>query len=188
MSLSWKKLLPAIACLTLPSLAFAGSESGFYIGGSLTQTSIDYDQSYTVDFDDVSFEDEDNGYKIFGGYNFGLLPLLDIAVELGYVDFGSYEAKVADVTSSQELSALTGSALIGTTLGPVGLFAKAGLVDWSADYRSDVLNDKDSGTDPAYGIGAKVQLGSVAVRAEYEMFDLNTIDIDMISVGLSYTF
>jgi outer membrane immunogenic protein len=28
-----------------------------------------------------NFDDDDIGFKIFGGYNFGFIPLLDLAVE-----------------------------------------------------------------------------------------------------------
>ena len=41
----------------------------------------------------------------------------------------------------------------------------------------------------AYGAGAQFRIWSISVRAEYEAFDLGDIDdLNMISVGLTYTF
>jgi hypothetical protein len=46
----------------------------------------------------------------------------------------------------------------------------------------------DSGTDPAYGIGARLKFGSFEVRAEYEYFDVSISSVDMISASAVWTF
>ena len=78
------KKLTHIGCgavlLFLSSLAWAGSESGLYLGGSLGSADLD------VSSPTVNFNDDDTGYKIFAGYNFGLIPLIDLAIEGSYVD------------------------------------------------------------------------------------------------------
>ena len=51
-------------------------------------------------------------------------------------------------------------------MGPVGLFAKAGAMKWDLEGTGGF---SDSGTDPAYGIGAKFSLLSFQIRAEYEV-------------------
>jgi hypothetical protein len=75
----------------------------------------------------------------------------------------------------------------------VDLFAKVGLVSWDADIRAafeDIVDrDSDSGTDPTFGLGVALRLGSFAVRAEGELFDVDgTDDLYMVSVGATYTF
>ena len=181
-------LLIAAAC-GMSSVASAGSDSGIYIGGSVGTAEVDYSDD-DPDFGnfDIDFSDDDNAYKVFAGYNFGLVPMLNLAVEASYINFGKYEDEIANVKSKVELDAVTLSGLVGFNLGPVGLFGKAGVVNWDGDFKSPFGNASESGTDPAYGVGAKVQIGSFAVRAEYEMFDLDNFDVDYYSIGASYTF
>ncbi len=183
------RITPALAALTLATLpltAMAGKDSGFYIGGSLGNASLDYSESHSAG--DIDFDDDDTAYKVFAGYNFGLVPLIDIAAEVSYVDFGKHEGEVANITNNKlEVEAWTAVGLVGFNLGPIGVFGKMGLATWDGDI-SGPLNGSDDGTDPLYGLGAKLQLGSLAVRAEYELFDLDKIDIDYFSVGASYTF
>jgi outer membrane immunogenic protein len=184
-----KKLIAAPLFFILGSLSvasWAGSESGLYIGGSIGQSSVeadfgDNDGSFTLD-------DDDNGYKIFFGYNFGVLPLLDLGIEADYRDYGTFGGRNAEISvDSAELFGV-----IGLTLGPVGLFGKVGYSDTSLDATFDDfdnfnLSDADSAT--AYGVGAKMSFGSFGLRAEYEVLDLDEVDdLNMISIGASYTF
>ncbi len=39
-----------------------------------------------------------------------------------------------------------------------------------------------------YGIGIAFGLGGVQVRGEYEVFEIDDADVDMISIGFSYLF
>ncbi|WP_041522763.1 outer membrane beta-barrel protein [Gilvimarinus agarilyticus] len=187
-----KKLLCtllATGALSATAFSHAGTESGLYLGGSLGNAEIDYDASFS-DFDDIDFKDDDTAYKIFGGYNFGVLPLLDLAVEGGYVDFGTQEQFLNDALGNQktEVTGWTASGLVGVDLGPVGLFGKAGVITWDGDISNFEFDTSDSGTDAAYGIGAKIQLGSFAVRAEYEIFELDDADMTFYSIGGVVTF
>lgn len=159
----------------------AGAESGFYLGGSLGSANLDFS---TVD---VNFDDDDTAYKIFAGYNFGIIPLIDIAIEGSYVDFGEASSvQIGDTNVG--VTGWDAFGLAGFKLGPIGLFGKVGFIAW--DSESDVLQDQlnDSGSDPAYGIGARFQIGSLSVRAEYEWFDIDIADIEYVSVGASWTF
>lgn len=168
------------AACSITGAAFAGNDSGFYVGGSVGNTDFDYSSNA------VSFDDDDTAYKVFGGYNFGLVPFLDVAAEISYIDFGS--ASVRSGEYSTDLDAATAAAIAGFNLGPVGLFGKAGIADWNSDLRIAEIKDSDSGTDAFYGLGAKVQFGSIAVRAEYERFDLDDYNLNLYTVGASYTF
>ena len=181
------KIALAIIAATASGSTFAGSDSGIYVGGSIGTAALDY--KISDGGDTLKFDDDDTGYKIFAGYNFGLVPMVNIAAEVAYIDFGSQEGKINNITGNKlEANGMTLSGLVGVDMGPVGLFAKAGYFSWDADVKTIVGNDSDSGSDPAYGLGAKFQLGSIALRAEYEAFQLDDADIDYFSVGASYTF
>ncbi|WP_455220224.1 outer membrane beta-barrel protein [Kaarinaea lacus] len=166
--------------------AVAGSDSGFYLGGSIGQSTIK-GTGQDPTSGDFTFNEQDAGYKIFAGYNFGIIPLIDLAVEGSYVDFGNPSTSIPGV-GSVELG-LTGWDAFGLgalTFGPFSVFGKMGLISWDSDSS---LGGSDSGSDPAYGLGAKFILGSLAIRAEYEYFDINELsDLYMLSAGVSWTF
>jgi len=180
--MSFKKVKILFVCLTgfflgIPTAAIAGAESGFYIGlgaGDSTVKSGDYSES-------------DTAYKVLGGYNIGFIPLVDFAVEASYVHFGN----PANTTTSVEVTGLNAFGLAGLSFGPFGIFAKAGVIDWGMDTTEGTVTNSESGTDPAYGVGARLAFGSFSVRAEYELYDLNSdvdVDVEMVSVSAIYTF
>ena len=180
-----------LAGLLLP--AAASADSGFYLGGSVGTAGTE------LQFEDgVEFDEDDFAWKGFAGFNFDL-PVIDLAVEGGYVNFGSPGGTVnvpgagsADV--DLDVDALSGFGLLGVDLGPIGVFAKAGVISWDAQSTIEGFgSDDESGTDPAYGVGARFSLGSVEIRVEYEAFDLDvdgidSTDLSMVSAGLVWTF
>lgn len=180
------KQLTLAALLTLSlgatQAAYAGNDSGFYLGGSIGNSSADESS------DGAALDDSDTGYKVFGGYNFGLVPLVDLALEASYLDFGTQTGDVIGEKFDVSSTGLMASALVGLNFGPFGMFAKAGVLDWESDVKVLGFGDTVSGTDPAYGVGAKFQLGSFQLRAEYEVLDLDGLDMDFYSVGAAYTF
>jgi len=165
----------------------AAADSGAYLGGSVGQAGPD------IEFEDGDFDDDATAWKVFGGYNFDI-TLLNLAVEGAYVDFGSPSDRIAGIDVDLEADAFTGFGVVGLDLGIFGLFAKAGLAYWDAEARAPGgVGGSDSGTDPAYGVGARVTLGSVEIRAEYEYFDIEirdtrSSDLSMISLGAAWTF
>lgn len=174
-------VLPAIFILALfiSNVAIAGSESGLYLGGSIGQSTVTAKDQAPGD---PVFDENDAGYKIFLGYNFGIIPLIDLAVEGSYVDFGKPSGNNVEI----DLTGWDAFGLAALTLGPFSVFGKMGFLKW--DSESNVFGN-DSGEDPAYGLGAKFILGGLALRAEYEYFDVNELsDLYMVSAGLSLTF
>jgi len=172
-----KFLSLCLPCLmmAMPAAAIAGADSGFYIGGSVGDASVE----------SGSFDESDSAYKVIGGFNFGIIPLVDVAVEAAYVDFGSPSNNNANI----EVTGLEAFGVGGLSFGPFGIFAKAGFINWDVESTVSTVKTSDSGTDPAYGIGARFALGPVSLRAEYELFDVSdNIDIEMMSVGATYTF
>lgn len=180
-----KKLIVAPLFLVLscfPLVSTAGSESGLYIGGSVGQTSVESDFGGDTSF---KLDDDDNGYKVFFGYNFGLVPFLDLAVEADYREYGKFgnENLNTEIVSSELFG------ILGFNFGPLGLFGKLGYSDTDLDSIIDDIDFNDSESATAYGAGAKLSFGSFGIRAEYEVLDLDAVDdLNMISVGATYTF
>jgi hypothetical protein len=165
-----------LAIIFIAGVANAGNKTGPFIGGSLGSAKTDVSKG------GYNFDDDDRGFKIFGGFNFGVIPLLDLAVEGSYVDFGQ-------ASSSGQKVDVTGLDLFGLAafnLGPIGVFGKVGPIWWNRDSNIGALDD--SGNDMAYGIGARFQIKSFGIRAEYEYFDIDGSDIGMFSAGVSWTF
>ena len=174
-------LAPLFLMLTsLPLVSWAGAESGLYIGASVGKTSVedDFDTSFNV-------KDDDNGHKIFFGYNFGLVPLIDLAIEADYREYG----KFGDGNFNTEITSSEIFGIVGVNFGLIGVFGKLGYSDTDLDSAVGRANFNDSESATAYGIGAKINFGSFGVRAEYEELDLDEVDdLNMISVGATYTF
>lgn len=175
--------------LSTPALA---DDTGFYVGGSVGWAYMDVEPSKFVDdspFDDFNFDDDDFGYKVFAGWQ--ILSLL--AIEGGYVDFGEVEDSTPVGRTRVSTDAWDLFVVGNVPLGFVDLFAKIGVVDYDTEVKlrgdSQSFNGDESGTEAAYGIGAALELGSFAVRGEWEYFDASELkDLSMFSVGLTYQF
>ena len=167
-----------LSALVLPLSAHAGAESGIYFGAGLGDTNI----KGPLDGDDLEFDT--TGYKLLLGYNFGVVPLIDLALEGAYVNLGEESSGSTEF----EQTSWNGFGLAGLSFGPIGLFAKAGLAAWDAETRVGKIKVSDSGTDPVYGIGGRLQLGSLSARIEYEYYDQSNFDdVSMASISFLYT-
>ena len=185
-----RQLAGAAIVLVAAALMLFSAESkadtGFYGGGNIGQAAMAInlvDQVQTFAFDEDNF-----AWNVYGGFNLGLV-LLDLGVEAGYVDFGGPTGNVLGSQIEVDTNGFDAFGVIGYKLGPIGLFAKAGMISWDVESSIDGLSTSNDGTDPAYGIGAKFGLSSLAIRAEYELFDIgNAEDLSRISVGLVWSF
>ena len=174
-----------VAALLLLS-AESRADSGFYLGGSVGTAVVEIDTGTPVN--PVIFDEDDFAWKAFAGYNFDL-PIIDLGIEAGYVNLGSPSADIGGIQFAVDTDGFEAFGLLGVNLGPVGVFAKAGVIAWDAEFTVDGVTGTDDGTDPAYGIGAKIGLGSLAFRLEFELFDIeDTEDVAMVSAGVVWTF
>lgn len=175
-------LLAACLLSTTAPFVFAGNDSGLYLGGSVGSAQLDYDSA------DAFIDDSDGGYKVFGGYNFGLVPAVDLGIEVSYTDFGDHQGETFAGDGRFSNTAWQGHLVGGLNLGPVGLFAKAGIANWETKFSNEVFSGRDDGSDPSYGIGAKFQIDALQLRAEYERLTLDDADLDFYSIGAALTF
>jgi hypothetical protein len=163
-----------LATLLLTPAAFA--DSGFFIGGAYGTLDIEDDGG--------TFDEDSAPYKIMAGYIFDM-PVVDIAIEAAYNDFGSQEDDLGLV--NLDADGLSAFVVGGVDFGLFGIFAKAGMVSWDAEI-SGLVSDSDDGTDPAYGIGMRLTFSSVEARLEYEVFEFDGLDVDMVSLGVLWRF
>jgi len=166
-----------IAALGLVSLPAAAADNGIYIGGSVGLSGVEED--------DLDYDTDATGFKVIAGWRF-----LDwLAIEGNYIDFGSGDDTVLGEDIETSADGISLSAVGFLPLGPVDLFARVGVIDWNADVSVDGLGSfGDSGTDLTYGLGVQFRILSISLRAEYEIFDFDGTDANMLSAGITYTF
>ena len=169
------RALAGTALLLLAGAAMA-ADNGIYIGGSIGQANVE------VEDDLADFDGDDTGFKVIAG----IRPLDFLGFELNYVDLGAPEEGGVEV----DATGIDAFAVGFLPLPLVDLFAKVGVVSWDSSVSVDGVEVvDDSGEDLAYGVGAQARFGSIAVRAEYEIFDIDdTDDVNMLSLGLTWTF
>ena len=175
-----KAILFAAALLTLPALPALAADNGFYLGASVGQANLKIDD-LSDGFATDDFDADDTAFKLIAG----IRPLDWFGVEAAYVNFGEPEDTVLGQKLKADGDGISAFAVGFLATGPVDLFAKAGLISWDSKISGTV---DDDGTDLAYGAGAQFRVLGLSVRAEYEKFDISDVDLDMISIGVTYTF
>jgi len=177
-----------LICVTLflgsPLTALAGSKTGLYLGAGVGRMDV----RDTADSGD-DYSANAAAYKIFGGYNFGKIPLLDLAIEGSYIMTDEMSDEVNGVDVSYEQSSFNALGLVGLSFGPFGIFGKLGAGAWNSDAKVGSQKESDSGTDPIYGAGVRLTLFSITGRLEFEYFDQSDVDnLYMTSFSMMYTF
>jgi opacity protein-like surface antigen len=186
-----------IAALGLVSLcagtAAHADNTGIYAGGSVGQAKTDFSDDTLDDL----FDGKDTAFKLFLGYR-----VLDwVGFEAEYVDLGEITLRGGQQPGVSgfrlEEAGFGAFGLLYWTPAPqLDLFAKAGFVVSQAHVRTNTFfgsfDDTDNSTDLSWGIGAQVRFDKLAIRAEYQRFEIDVADgfdpPDMISVGASWTF
>ena len=150
------------ASLTLSSGALAQQQDrGLYIGADVGQ----------VDFEG---EAKDTGFRFLGGYRFNRT----LAAELGYAML--YDKDGVEATAWE---------LVGVASFPIAnrfsVFGKLGLAMWEAEGGGV----KEDGTDLTYGVGVQYDLTPrFAIRGQWQRYDVDDADADVLSIGIIYKF
>jgi len=179
--------LLVFACSAAPGVAFA-ADNGFYLGLASSDVSSDYELGPAA----IGDADDDRGFKGIVGFR----PLDKFAIEANYVDFGETTVPlgIACITTPCPNEAQIDSEVISVSavgmlpLPLVDLFARVGYAKWESDLSAVGSSVERSDSDPTYGAGAQVRLGSFALRLEYERFDFDDDNVDLVSIGFTYTF
>ena len=85
-----------------------------------------------------------------------------------------------------------GASLIGIlpVTDSLELFGKVGFHAWDSTVNldSNVSIEGADGTDPMFGAGIAYKFSSVSIQAEFERYQLDDTDVDLMSIGLAYHF
>jgi opacity protein-like surface antigen len=192
--------------------------NGFYLGASVGQASYDLSKDDigfsggNLNNSDTAFRliggyhineyfSVEGGYASLGEMTFkyreatswgGPGEDMTIAFDLGVEVSGLVVNALAQYPLSQEIS----------------IFAKVGVFSWEADsyfnenheYFGDRVDDwnvafpdsdeadSESGTDIFYGVGLSYSFDNIVIRAEYELFESDGDEIDVLSIGAVYQF
>ncbi|MDJ0711147.1 MAG: outer membrane beta-barrel protein [Woeseiaceae bacterium] len=172
--------------LAAPTAALA--DSGFYIGVGAGGATLEADLGPSV-FPTLPSEidEDDTAIKIFGGYNLDL-PVVTLGVEAAYADFGEPDIDIAGDLLLVDTTAFTLWGTAGIDVGPVDVYGKLGAIMWDSDAEFQGFSSSADGTDTAYGLGARFAIGSLELRGEYELYDIDGGDLSMLSLGVAYRF
>ena len=169
-----KKLALGLVAVSAVALSAPTFAQGFYIGAGVSQAFID----------ENGFDEDDTGGKIFGGYNFNDY----FAIEGAYFDLGD----ISDGNNSAEIDGVS-LAVVGKV--PVSnsfsVFGKVGGHEWDADTTGGISGQASSSgdSDAFYGIGAEYRINqSISLRGEIERYEVEDIDVDVATVGISFHF
>ena len=176
-----KAIVLAAALFALPVLPAVAADNGFYLGASVGQANLKIDDLTNGTLENDDFDADDMAFKLIAG----IRPLDWLGVEAAYVNFGEPEDTVLGTKLKADGDGISAFAVGFLATGPVDLFAKVGLISWDSKISGSF---DDDGTDLAYGAGAQFRVLGLSIRAEYEKFDISDVDLDMISVGVTYTF
>jgi OOP family OmpA-OmpF porin len=172
-------LVLLVSGLLLGTVPAQAADKGFYLGAGAGQVRTKVDDVFGSDF---KFDEDDFGFKVFGGYKF--LPWL--GVEGAYIDGGSPAITATTATESSslgiEVQSLVAAAVFTLPLGDkFELFVKPGIAYWSSttsvrysdpDF-SDRYSEDDTGSAFFLGAGAGFNFTeNFGARLEYEWFDV----------------
>lgn len=183
----------ALLSLLCASVAGAAAAADYHVGASIGRSDYRIDTAGAT-----SADTRDTAGKIFFGTH--LTPHLGL--EAAVFGLGSTRGTVAvpgvgDVSLSASVRGLAAYGVLSAPLGPVSVFAKAGLAHVRARLNSGAatgLPDSESSWQPAAGFGVSYAVApQFAVRGEWERVRTRfpggeKDNVDLLSLGLSYHF
>lgn len=171
--------LLALATLVAAPLAEAAEER-WYIGAGAVESDLGFEV----------FDESATGWKAFGGYRFTRI----VAAEAGYLDTGDAEETIEGTDVKLNVTGTHVSVLAAWPIGEsFALHARAGFIDWEAELTlSDGVGTETSnanGQDLYWGAGATFNFGdTLGLRLEYEVPEIEGIDVNSISLSVLYRF
>jgi OOP family OmpA-OmpF porin len=196
-----KKLLltaALTAAMALPAAAMAQArgDAGFYLGGSIGQTTAK-DWCNGLAGSGASCDDKDSSWRILGGYQINR----NFAAELGYVDLGKVTASLGAISASAESTAWE---LVGIGAFPItnqfSIYGKLGMYRAEVEARANAGalsgSDKKNNNDLTYGAGVQYDVNrQLGLRAEWQRYSnmgdnatIGETNVDVMSVGLLWHF
>ena len=153
-----------------PYIGFHGGGSGVNVSFGDTHTTLDSNQF---------------AWKGFGGVGLGRF----IAIETGYVAFGTAKQNVGGIELSEKLWGWDTAGLVKLNLGPVDFYGRVGGIYAKADASSGGASVSTDGFYVNYGGGIGIVIKKVEIRGEYVVYDISSAGKPwMASAGLTLGF
>lgn len=162
------------AALTAFSLSTPAYAEGWYAGAGVGQAEYE------------GLSDKPTSMKLFLGYSFN--P--NAAVEFAYVDSGeaTEDTFLGDFKASADGVEVSVVGLLPVN-SAVSFLGRLGLFNWDAEFELGGASASDSGTDLTYGLGVQFDISkAVALRGEYQVYDVDGDDIDNIGISALFRF
>lgn len=173
-------LLPLITLFAVTT-AFADPYVGIGIGTA----------SYDVDFNGGDFEEDGTGTKLYGGYSFNKYYAAEAAIyNFAEASVGSIETSFGTIGADVSMKGI-GAYAVGMypVSKEVNLMAKLGVLSWDADIQVNGKKGTNDGTDLAYALAASYAFTKAfLITAEWESFDSDNPELNMISLGFRLNF
>lgn len=154
-------------------------DRGMYLGGG-----IGYGRMNGEDYTNTSGDLTKNrvSWKALVGMNLNRVA----SIEGQYIDFGAANR------SSDRIQATgwtAGAVLHIPVEGSITPYGKIGALFWETDNRFNNISRDEDGTDLSLGLGIRFMLSPrLALRTEYERFEMDRTDIDNVSINLQLNF
>src|SRR5215831_17459548 len=130
------------------------ADHGIYLGAGISESSVDVDLHSGATH--ISIDGSDTKFKIIAG----IRPIDWFAVEVNYVDFGSFDNTTNGTHNEFKMKGVDAFAVGLFQVTVVDLYAKAGFVRWDQDANiANIRVASDTGYDFAYGTGVGVHFG-----------------------------
>jgi OmpA-OmpF porin, OOP family len=161
----WFVAMLGAAAMVVSGGAFAQKQQaaplGFYVGGEFGKFDID--------------SEDDTAFKILGGYQFHK----NFAAEFSYASL--FDKSGIEITAWE---------LVGVASYPLAnkfsIFGKLGFAKWETD--AGIFGSED-GTDLTFGVGVQYDLTpKIALRGQWQRYDVSDENADLFSIGLIYRF
>lgn len=161
------------------------ADSGLYLGGAIGTSGVDDGGLFSSIKEPVTFEAEDNAYRIIAGYKFNRI----VSLELQYTDYGDVVAKypLSSTGFTWTPQVFSVVANLGYTFDngvrPFGLIGLSSIdldMKYSNGSRPSSSEFDDSGTGVRVGFGVEYtpeKLSELSLRLGYEA-DAFTVEVD----------
>ena len=194
-SFKWAASLACLVVLALPTNpARAINPLGFYLGGAVGQARVDATAP-----DASGFRENHSAFKVM----VGLRPISMLGVELAYGDFGHPSHLNGFLATDVTMKGASAFGIFYLPVPIVDIYAKAGAARLRSTANTTVVcalapvgyctlvrYSPISRTDVGFaaGAGAQFKVGGLAIRGEYERFNVAGVYPGLFSVGLTWTF
>jgi hypothetical protein len=179
-----------VAVLGLASVLLAGpaqaAGSGLYLGAGVGSAQLK-DQPPQTGGQEVS--NSSTPYRAFAGYRFGIIPIIDLAAEVGYMDLGKAQGTTGTTATQYKAQGADASVLVIFPITIFDLYGRVGAMQVNLDKTFNGATTSSKGTAGVYGAGVGVRLGPIGVRAEYDRIDIKDVssaNVEMASVYFQF--